>query len=119
VLRRFLSFCALLAVLAAPSVTSTRFFCRHTGEEISVCTDGAPRSAQIRADDCCDQRTFHAVEALERSARDPVPVPTNIAVAVGTLEPQATVAGSVATWRTAPRRRWGPPAFLAHLALLI
>jgi len=120
VLRRFVSFCALVAIFAAPSVTITRFFCRYTGQEIVGCKEGAPGSAQVRGDDCCDQRTFHAVEALERSARDAVRIPANVAAGVATTSaPLATVAGSAPARRAAPLPRAGPPPFLAHLALLI
>jgi len=120
VLRRFVSFCALLAILAAPSVTVTRFFCRYTGQEIVGCKEGAPRSAQVRGDDCCDQRTFHAVEGLEHAARDPVPVPANVVAPLRTHESPVAPLGEWASARgAAPLRRTGPPAFLAHLALLI
>jgi len=98
----------------------TRFFCRHTGQEIVGCKEGAPRSTQVRGDDCCDQRTFHAIEGLERSARDPVPVPINVAVVIGTSHRPAAVFGESGPARAAtPFPRTGPPAFLAHLALLI
>jgi hypothetical protein len=119
VLRRCACFCALLAVLTAPSVTSTRFFCRYTGQEISGCAEGAPRSAQVRGDDCCEQRTFRAVEGVQRSAQDPVPMPAGVAVAVEMPHlAHAPVLESPGA-RRAIVRSSGPPAFLAHLALLI
>jgi hypothetical protein len=119
VLRRCACFCAVLAVLAAPSVTSTRFFCRYTGQEIFGCAEGARRNAQVRGDDCCDQRTFRAVEGVERSGQDPVPTAASVAVAIETPElAPAQVLESPAARRTAVRSA-GPPAFLAHRALLI
>ena len=120
-LRRCASFCALLAVLAAPSVTSTRFFCRYTGQEIFDCAEGTSRNALVRADDCCDRRTFRAVEAVERSGQDPTPIPVGVAIAVA-LEMRdpapAPVLESPAARRAALRSA-GPPRFLAHRALLI
>jgi hypothetical protein len=116
--RRCACFCALLAVLAAPSVTSTRFFCRYTGQEIFGCAEGAPRNTQVRGDDCCDQRTFRAVEGVQHSGQDPVPIPTGVTIA---LEAPALAPGPVvesAARRTTVRSA-GPPAFLAHRALLI
>src|SRR5436305_9233488 len=81
--RRLASMCALVALLAAPSVTSTRFFCRYTGQEIFGCAEGAPRrGAEVRADDCCDQRTFRAVDAVRQSEHDPVPVPAARAIPI-------------------------------------
>jgi hypothetical protein len=117
--RRCACFCALLAVLAAPSVTSTRFFCRYTGEEILGCAEGAPRDARVRGDDCCDQRTFRAVEGVRHSGQDPVPIPTGVALAIESpaLAP-APVRESAPTGRTIVRSA-GPPAFLAHRARLI
>jgi hypothetical protein len=119
VLRRCACFYALLAVLAAPSVTSTRFFCRYTGQEIFGCAEGPPRNAQVRADDCCDQRTFRAVEGVEHCGQDPLPISTSVAVALEApaLAPEPLLE-SPAARRTAVRSS-GPPAFLAHRALLI
>jgi hypothetical protein len=111
--------CALLAVLAAPSVTSTRFFCRYTGQEIFACAEGTPRNARIRADDCCDRRTFRAVEAVEHSGQDPSPIPVGVAVAIETphLAPPPVLDFPAA--RRAAIHSAGPPRFLAHRALLI
>jgi hypothetical protein len=117
--RRCACFCALLAVLAAPSVTSTRFFCRYTGQEIFGCTEGAPRNAHVRGDDCCDQRTFRAMDGVRHSGQDPVPIPRGAPVA---LEAPALAPGPVlesAAARHTTVRSAGPPAFLAHRALLI
>jgi hypothetical protein len=118
--RRLASMCALLALLAAPTVTSTRFFCRYTGQEIVGCAEGArARGVEVRADDCCDQRTFRAVEAVRQSEHDPVPVPAK--AAIGIVSPATAPA-----WihpdefaRHPAVDAAGPPAFLAHRALLI
>ena len=118
-LRRSACLCALVAVLAAPSVTSTRFFCRYTGQEIFGCIEGAPRGAQVRGDECCDQRTFRVVEGVAHSAQDPVPMPIGVAVAVETPQPALAPVLESPPARRAPLRSSGPPAFLAHLALLI
>src|SRR5436305_4471100 len=84
--RRLASMCALLALLAAPSVTSTRFFCRYTGQEIVGCAEGARGAgAEVRGDDCCDKRTFRAVEAVRQPEHDPVPV--QAAVGIGIASP--------------------------------
>jgi len=119
VLRRSASLCALLAVLAAPSVTSTRLFCRHTGQEIFGCVEGAAGGAQVRGEECCDQRTFRVVEGVARSAQDPVPMPTRVAVALETPQPALALVLESPPARRAAVRSSGPPAFLAHLALLI
>jgi hypothetical protein len=111
--------CALLAVLAAPSVTSTRFFCRYTGQEIFGCTEGTPRNARVRADDCCDRRTFRAVEAVEHPGQEPSPIPVGAAVPIETMY---LAPAPVLEFRVASRpgiRSAGPPRFLAHRALLI
>jgi len=117
VLRRCACFCALVAVLAAPSVTSTRFFCRYTGQEIVGCAEGASRDAQVRADDCCDQRTFRAVQAVRQSGQESVPIPAGVTTSLPELAPLPPAAPAVE--QREPVRSAGPPAFLAHRALLI
>jgi hypothetical protein len=119
VLRRCASFCALLAVLAAPSVTSTRFFCRYTGQEIFACAEGTPRNAWVRADDCCDRRTFRAVEAVEHSGQDPSPIPAGAAVIFETPHLAAAPVVEFPAARRAVIGSVGTPRFLAHRALLI
>jgi hypothetical protein len=119
VLRRVASFCALLAVLAAPSVTSTRFFCRYTGLEIFGCDEGAPRNAQVRAQDCCDQRTFRAVQALKASPHELLPMPAAVAEIVAAPWPSAAPGDGLLLAARTSILAAGPPAFLAHRALLL
>jgi hypothetical protein len=110
----------LLAVLTAPSVTSTRFFCRFTGQEILGCDEGAPRSAQIRPDDCCDRRIFRAVAAVRHSGHELLPIPQGVAAAIPSPEGAPALAReSAVVNRRTPASSAGPPAFLAHRALLI
>jgi hypothetical protein len=119
VLRRSASFVGLLAIIGAPTVTSTRFFCRHTGEEIFGCAEaGTPQHALARANQCCDQRTFHALDGVRlvdgRGQQTPAPVALDAAplllaelFALAAPEPYRTPAPSA-----------GPPAFMSHRALL-
>jgi len=110
---------ALLALIATPAVTSTRLFCRYTGQEIIGCDEStAPEHREIRVDECCQQRTFHALEGvrLVEDQRQQVAAPVAIdapvlvagVFAVATPAVRLTAAPSV-----------GPPAFLSHRALLI
>jgi hypothetical protein len=119
VLRRCACLFALLAVLTAPSVTSTRFFCRFTGQEILGCDEGAPRSAQVRPDDCCDRRLFRAVAAVRHSEHEPLPIPRAVAAAVPSPGAATALARELVVARRTPAGSAGPPAFLAHRALLI
>src|SRR5882762_5986071 len=77
-LRRSTSLLALLALIAAPAVTSSRLFCQYTGEEIVGCAQsGVPQQAQFRGEQCCQQRTFHALDGvrLVEDQRQQAPVP--------------------------------------------
>ena len=119
-LRRCASLLALIAVIAAPAVTSTRFFCRYTGEEIAACAKpGTPTHAVVLADSCCDQRTFRALEGVRlvdeprQQAPTPIAVDTAPALVAYVVAPVAGQLGRP----TAPSA--GPPAFIAHRALLI
>ena len=75
VLRRSASFLAVLAVVGAPAVTSTRLFCRFTGQEIVGCAEAAaPEHAQVREGACCQERTFRALPQLsERQFQSRIP----------------------------------------------
>jgi len=119
VLRRTASLVALLAVIAAPVTTSTRFFCQYTGEEIVGCAEsGVPQQAQFRGEQCCHQRTFRALDGVrlveDQRPQAPVPVAVGaatvprdlVAIAFPAVQPRAVVST-------------GPPAFLSHRALLI
>ena len=118
-LRGCTSLLALLAVIAAPVTTTTRFFCQYTGEEIVGCAEsGVPQQAQFRGEQCCHQRTFRALDGvrLAEDQRPQAPVPVAIgaatvlrdlvAIAFPAVQPRAVVST-------------GPPAFLSHRALLI
>ncbi|MFL5277187.1 MAG: hypothetical protein ACJ79T_11980 [Myxococcales bacterium] len=118
-LRRCACLCALLAMVTAPSVTSTRYFCRFTGQEILGCDEGAPRSAQVRADDCCERRIFRAVAAVRHSEHELLPIPQAVGAAIPSPEAPPALVRESSIVRGRPRSSAGPPAFLAHRALLI
>jgi len=110
---------ALLALIATPAVTSTRLFCRYTGQEIVGCAESSAREhGEIRLADCCQHRTFHAVDGVRLVDDQRVQAPPPVAIdapifladvfAVGTPAVRLTIAPSA-----------GPPAFLSHRALLI
>jgi hypothetical protein len=110
----------LLGLIAAPAVSSTRLFCRYTGEEIVGCDDaGALQHAQIRVDECCQQRTFHALDGvrLVEDHRQQVPAPVAIDAAPLLVTDVFAVASPAVRLAAAPSV--GPPAFLSHRALLI
>jgi len=120
VLRRCTCFLLLLAVIAAPAVTSTRLFCRYSGQEIVGCAQAtATEHAQVREDACCQQRTFHALDRvrLVEEQRQQAPVPVAIAAAPVLLAHLFAIAGPEPQRTIAPSAR--PPAFLTHRALLI
>jgi hypothetical protein len=119
VLRRSLSFLALLGIIATPAVTSTRFFCRYTGEEITRCAEAAtPDHAIVRADGCCDQRTFRALQSVRLGDEQQQQTPTPVAIdAVPVLLADVAPAASGSNRPVAPSA--GPPVFIIHRALLI
>jgi hypothetical protein len=120
VLRRIASFIALLSLLAAPAVTSTRSFCRYTGHEITDCAEAeTPRHAIVRSDLCCEQRTFRALEGARLLDEQRQPVPTPVAIDTApSLFAYAFAPPAIESSRpTAPSA--GPPAFISHRALLI
>jgi hypothetical protein len=120
VLRRGVSFLALLAVIAAPAVTSTRLFCRYTGQEIVGCAEArVPQGAHVRADDCCDQMTLRALEGMRQADDRLQPGPTTVAIGASSVFPAAALAPASPAAQHAPWSSTGPPAFLAHRALLI
>jgi len=119
VLRRWSSLCTLLALLTAPSVTSTRFFCRFTGQEIVGCDEGTPRSAQVRPDDCCERRIFRAVAAVRLSQHELLPIPQPAAAPNPSPQAVPALACDSVVARGTPASSAGPPAFLAYRALLI
>jgi hypothetical protein len=120
VLRRAASFVALLSLIAAPAVTSTRFFCRYTGEEIVGCDeDSPPQHAAVRAGECCDQRTFHALEGVRPVQEPQHQAPTPLAMDVATVLLPRALPVAAAGVRSTAGPSAGPPAFLSHRALLI
>jgi hypothetical protein len=120
VIRRSASLLALLALIATPAVTSTRLFCRYTGEEITGCAEASvPAQAQIRVDECCQQRTFHALGGvrLMEDQRQQAPAPIAIDAAPSLIAD--TFAGATPALHLSAAPAVGPPAFLSHRALLI
>jgi len=120
VLRHCASLLALLGLIAAPAVTSTRLFCRYTGEEIIGCANaGALEHAQIRVDECCQQRTFHALDGvrLVEDQRQQAPAPVAIDARPVLVADVFAVPSSALHLMAAPSV--GPPAFISHRALLI
>jgi hypothetical protein len=110
---------ALLAVIAAPAVTSARLFCQYTGEEIVGCAEsGVPQHAQFRGEQCCQQRTFNALDGarLVEEQRQQAPAPVAIDAAPSVADVFAVASPAV---RLAAAPCVGPPAFLSHRALLI
>ena len=119
VIRRTASFVALLALIATPAVTSTRLFCRYTGQEIIGCAESnAPEHAEIRLEGCCQQRTFHALHGVRllEAQRGQIPAPVAIDTPVSIADVIA-VATPAVRLRAAPGA--GPPVFISHRALLI
>src|SRR2546428_7306319 len=95
-LRRSASFLALLAVIAAPAVTSTRLFCRYTGQEIVGCAEtAAPEHAQVPESACCQKRTFHALDGVRLAKEERQQAPNLIPVAAGPV-PLAAVSALAA-----------------------
>ena len=111
---------ALLAVIAAPAVTSTRLFCRYTGEEITGCAEAAtPGHGIVQADGCCYQRTVRALETVRpvEEQRQQAPTPVAIDSAPVLLAHLFAPAASESNRPDGPSA--GPPAFIIHRALLI
>src|SRR2546421_8267971 len=80
-LRGCTSLLALLTVIAAPVTTSTRFFCQYTGEEIVGCAEsGVPQHAQFRGEECCQQRTFRALDGVRLVEEQPPQAPACVAI---------------------------------------
>src|SRR6267143_5703829 len=105
VIRRSACFVALLALIATPAVTSTRLFCRYTGQEIVGCAESSAREhGEIRLADCCQHRTFHAVDGVRLVDDQRVQAPPPVAIdapifladvfAVGTPAVRLTIAPS-------------------------
>src|SRR2546425_11048070 len=71
VLRRALASLALIAIVVSPAMNSTRLFCRFTGVEIVGCDESrVPAQTQLRNEDCCLKRTFHAIDPTRILADD-------------------------------------------------
>jgi hypothetical protein len=120
VLGRSASLVALVALIATPAVTSTRFFCRYTGEEITGCAEErTPRDAEVRANECCDQRTFRAIERVRPVEQQQQQAPTPLVIDVPPVLLARVLSVTAAAVRSTAGPSAGPPAFLSHRALLI
>jgi len=120
VLRRTTSLLALLALIAAPAVTSSRLFCQYTGEEIVGCAEsGVPQQAQLRGEQCCQQRTFHALEGVRLLEDHGQQAPALVAIDAAPSLGADVLALTSAALQLSAARSIGPPAFLVHRALLI
>jgi hypothetical protein len=120
VLRRTASFFALVALIAAPAVTSTRSFCRYTGQEITGCAKADTAANEfVGTDACCEQRTFRALDGVRlvdehrQQAPTPVAIDTAPSLLVHVFAPAATQPPQPSASCA------GPPAFISHRALLI
>jgi hypothetical protein len=114
------SFLALLAVFAAPVTTSTRFFCHYTGEEIVGCAESrVPQHAQFRGEQCCQQRTFRALDGVRLVEEQPPQAPASVATVPAPVLRDASVTIAVRPAEGRAVASAGPPAFLSHRALLI
>src|SRR6266849_6037187 len=120
VLRRSASILALLAVIAAPAVTSTRLFCQYTGEEIVGCAEsGVPQHAQFRGEQCCQQRTFRALDGVRLVEEQVQQVAAPVAIDAAPVLAADVFAVASPAVRLTAGPSVGPPAFLSHRALLI
>jgi len=120
VLRRSASILALLAVIAAPAVTSTRLFCQYTGEEIVGCAEsGVPQHAQFRGEQCCQQRTFRALDGVRLVEEQVQQVAAPVAIDAAPVLAADVFAVASPAVRLTAAPSVGPPAFLSHRALLI
>jgi len=119
VLRRAASLAAVLAVIAAPAVTSTRSFCQFTGEEIVGCAESlVPQQAQFRGEQCCQQRTLRALDGVRLIEEQRPQAPASVAIATAPVACNLVAIASPAAQRHAVASA-GPKAFLIHRALLI
>ena len=120
VLRRSASVLALLAVIVSPAVTSTRLFCRYTGQEIVSCAEAAaPEHAQIREGACCQKRTFHALDGVRLVKEERQQAPTIVAIDAAPVLLAHVFAPAAPEPHRAIAPSAGPPAYLSHRALLI
>jgi hypothetical protein len=120
VFRRSISFLALLSLIAAPAVTSTRLFCRYTGEEITGCPEAdTPKQPIVDADGCCDQRTFRALDGVRLVDEQRHQAPTPVAIDTTPALLACVFAPAAAEPPRPSATSAGPPAFITHRALLI
>lgn len=114
--RRLVASFAVLGLLLAPAVASTRFFCKSTGVEIVGCDEQrTPERTTIRGDGCCERRTLApagtAIAATQSFLAEPVATSAEVTFIV---DPANGLASGVL-----PTADAGPPLFLSHRALLI
>jgi hypothetical protein len=120
VLRRAIASLALIALTGSPAVTSTRLFCRYTGVEIVGCDESTvPARAQVRAEDCCLKRTFHAVDPARVLTDDGPRLATPPIVAIVAIIPEVRHGAAVPSAHADRFSNAGPPVFLTNRALLI
>jgi hypothetical protein len=111
---------ALVALIAAPAVTSTHLFCQYTGKEIVECAESrVPRQAELRGEQCCQRRTFHALEGMRlvEAQRHEAPLP--VAIGLAPMWIARSFAAAMSPLQLTAAASVGPPAFLSHRALLI
>jgi hypothetical protein len=80
-LRRVISSVVLASLVAAPAVSRTRIFCRHTGVEIADCAEQpAPPCAQLQTESCCDRQVTPAAGAMQTASREEIRPPVAAAL---------------------------------------
>jgi len=120
VFRRALASLALIAIVVSPAMTSTRLFCRFTGVEIIGCDESrVPTQTQLRNEDCCLKRTFHAIDPSRILADDGSRFAAPPAVAIVEITPEVQLLAAVPSAPVARFSDAGPPVFLTNRALLI
>jgi len=120
VLRRALAYLVLMAVIGSPAVTSSRLFCRYTGVEIVGCDESrVPAQSQLRQDNCCLKRTFHALEAARMLTDDGSQFAPPPAIATFASVPEVHGPAALPSPRPLDFSDAGPPVFLTNRALLI
>lgn len=93
--RSAIALCIAVAVAMAPPLARARFYCRWTGEEISAnaCQDrSVPDESVVTTERCCDIRVQTPLSTAKPEPLAPqAQLPPLVCVALGTLEPPATV----------------------------
>jgi hypothetical protein len=109
-----------MAIVVSPAMTSTRLFCRFSGVEIVGCDESRlPAQTQLRNEDCCLKRTFHAIDPTRVLADDGSRFAAPPAVATVEITPEVHLLAAVPSSRADRFSDAGPPVFLINRALLI